>query len=864
MTQFAPDALQQRSAPSSGLTSAEAEARLRLEGYNELPRERRRNIFAIAFAVLREPMLLLLVAAGIVYLFLGDLQEAIVLLASIIVVISITLYQEHKTERALDALRDLSSPRALVIRDGQLQRIAGREVARGDLIRLAEGDRVPADAVLRECTSLAVDESLLTGESVPVRKVSQGSAGAPEGLESVRPGGDDQPVVYSSTLVVGGQGTAEVFATGLRTEIGRIGKALVTVRPEETPLQREVKRLVGMLAVAAFSLCAVVILIYALLRHDWIEGILSGITLAMALIPEEFPVVLAVFLALGAWRIAQRHVLTRRMPAIEALGAATVLCVDKTGTLTLNRMAVSAFFAQGALYDVTIDPERPLPEAPQETLRYAILASQAEPFDPMERALITLGERAFSEPVTGRWVFEKEYPLTPDLLAVTRVGRLEQSDAFTVATKGAPEAVAHLCRLDETQRRELHEQVSVMAREGLRVLGVARATFAGEGFPDDPRAFDFQFVGLLGLADPIRPAVPEAIQECYTAGIRVVMITGDYPETARAIARQIGIHQPDIAITGMELDVMTDADLRERVKDASIFARVVPAQKLRLVQALKSNGEVVAMTGDGVNDAPALKAADIGIAMGSRGTDVAREASSLVLLDDDFTSIVHAVRLGRRVFANLRDAIAYLLAVHVPIAGMSLLPVLLGWPLALLPVHIVFLEFIIDPACSVVFEAEPEASDIMRQPPRNPNAPGLSWGLFLISAAQGLSVLVIVFTIFAIDFNLYHNSAEARALAFTTLVVANLALIFANRSWTRTIFATLRMPNRTLWWMVGGAAAVLALSLFVPFLRTLFQFAPLHVQDLLLTIAAGVASILWFEALKVIRRLRHARKALAA
>ncbi len=864
MAQFAPDALQQRSTPSSGLTSAEAEARLRQEGYNELPRERRRNIFAIAFAVLREPMLLLLVAAGIVYLFLGDLQEAIVLLASIIVVISITLYQEHKTERALDALRDLSSPRALVIRDGQLQRIAGREVARGDLIRLAEGDRVPADAVLRECISLTVDESLLTGESVPVRKAPWSSAGAPEGLESVRPGGDDQPVIYSSTLVVGGQGTAEVFATGPRTEIGRIGKALVTVRPEETPLQHEVKRLVGMLAIAAFSLCALVIIIYALLRHDWIEGILSGITLAMALIPEEFPVVLAVFLALGAWRIAQRHVLTRRMPAIEALGAATVLCVDKTGTLTLNRMAVSAFFAQGALHDVTIDPERPLPEAPQETLRFAILASQAEPFDPMERALVTLGERAFSEPVTSRWTFVREYPLTPDLLAVTRVGRFGQSDTSTVATKGAPEAVAHLCRLDETQLGELHEQVSVMARDGLRVLGVARATFAGEELPDDPRAFDFQFVGLLGLADPIRPAVPEAIEECHTAGIRVVMITGDYPETARAIARQIGIHQPDIAITGVELDAMSDDDLRERVKDASIFARVVPAQKLRLVQALKANGEVVAMTGDGVNDAPALKAADIGVAMGGRGTDVAREAASLVLLDDDFTSIVHAVRLGRRVFANLRDAIAYLLAVHVPIAGMSLLPVLFGWPLALLPVHIVFLEFIIDPACSVVFEAEPESADIMQRPPRNPNAPGLNWRLFLISVAQGLSVLAIVFTIFAIDFNQSHNSAEARALAFTTLVVANLALIFANRSWTRTIFATLRMPNPTLWWMVGGAMTVLALALFVPFLRTLFQFAPLDLQDVLLTILAGGASILWFEALKFVRRLRSARRPLAS
>jgi Ca2+-transporting ATPase len=855
------------SAWHDGLSSAEARERLAAEGDNELPRERRKSMLTIALSVLREPMLLLLVAAGVLYVFLGDLREALVLLASIGVVVGITLYQERKTERALDALRDLASPRALVIRDGHPQRIAGREVVRGDLVLLAEGDRVPADAVVRESVSLAADESLLTGESVPVRKVAWSGTGPPP---PARPGGDDLPFVYSGTLITGGQGLAMVAATGAHTEIGAIGKALHAVAPEQTPLQREVGRLAKLLAMAAFGLCVVVIGAYALLRHDLIAGILAGITLAMALIPEEFPVVLAIFLALGAWRIAQRRVLTRRMPAVEALGSATILCVDKTGTLTRNQMAVSRLYTHGAIFDVTAQPEHPIPVAHQETVRTAILASPVEPFDPMERALLDLGARIAAEPVTHGLHLVREYPLTPRLLAVTRVwsrDTLHGEHELLVAAKGAPEAIAHLCRMDAADWHETQARVSAMARDGLRVLGVARATLPPDtasqadaddvaALPADPTGFRFELVGLIGLADPIRPSVPGAVRECVSAGVRVIMITGDYPETARAIARRIGLPRPDECITGEELDTMSDEALRERIRDTAVFARVVPAQKLRLVRALEANGEVVVMTGDGVNDAPALKAAHIGIAMGGRGTDVAREAASLVLLDDDFAAIVQAIRLGRRIFDNLRDAIAYLLAVHVPIAGMSLIPILLGAPLVLLPVHIVLLEFVIDPASSIAFEAEPEAADVMRRPPRDPREPSLGRRLIVPSLLQGASVLVIVFAVYFIDLRLYANAGEARALAFTTLVIANLALIFANRSWTHIIPATLRTPNPALWWVTGGALAVLALALYVPFLRDLFQFAPLHPIDLALCLAAALLSITWFELFKLVRSRR--------
>jgi Ca2+-transporting ATPase len=437
---------------------------------------------------------------------------------------------------------------------------------------------------------------------------------------------------------------------------------------------------------------------------------------------------------------------------------------------------------------------------------------------------------------------------------MSEVWRSRDGEDYVIAAKGAPEAIAELCHLGAAQAERLSRQVRSMADTGLRVLGVANASFRPANLPGEQHAFDFRFVGLVGLADPIRPAVPDAIRECSAAGIRVVMITGDYPATAQSIARQIGLTAPDDWVSGPDLDRMDDAELQRRITTVNICARVVPEQKLRLVNALKANGEVVAMTGDGVNDAPALKAAHVGIAMGGRGTDVAREASALVLLDDDFSSIVRAVRQGRRIFDNLRKAMAYIIAIHVPIAGLSLLPVLFGWPLLLLPVHVVFLELVIDPACSVVFEMEPEEADVMRRPPRDPREPLFSGGMLGLSLLQGLSVLLIVLTVFLIARSWGHDDLDSRALTFTTLIVANLGLILANRSWSRTILATLRTPNPALWWVLGGAVTLLGLVLYVPFLCALFRFDVLHPDDLLVCFTAGVVSVLWFEGLKLSRK----------
>jgi len=801
-------------------------------------------------------MFQLLMAAGAVYLALGDLGEALMLLGFALVNVVIVAAEERKTERVLEALRDLTSPRALVIRDEVRRRIPAREVVRGDLIILEEGDRVPADALLRSCHDLEIDESLLTGESVPVRKTPwDGSVPPPA------PGGDGQPAVYAATLVTRGQGTAKVVATGRATEVGKIGLALGRAEPEPSSLERETKPLVRSIALAGLSLSIAMLLLYGFGRDDWLGGLLAGITLAMAMVPQEFPLVLAVFLALGAWRLSHRRVLTRRAAAIERLGAATVLCVDKTGTLTQNHMTVRTLVADGARHEVSAGETEALPEHFHALLEFAVLASESDPFDPMERAFHELGARCLAR--TDRphppWTLVHEYPLSPELFAMTHVWDAGEDHRRVVAAKGAPEAIAKLCRLGPDRATTIAREVSAMAEKGMRVLAVAGASFHGASWPAAQNGFDFAFLGLIGLTDPLRSGVPEAIAECRRAGIRVVMVTGDHPTTARAVALEAGLIAGDGAphpalLTGDELSGMGEADLAAAIEGVAGFARVTPSQKLRLVNALKAKGAIVAMTGDGVNDAPSLKSAHIGIAMGGRGTDVAREAAALVLLDDDFASIVAAVRLGRRILDNLGKAMAYILAVHVPIAGLSLLPLLLGWPAVFAPAHIVFLELVIDPVCSIVFEAEPAEPDIMRRPPRNPKRVLFGGWRLGLSLMQGASVLFVLLAILGIARAWGLGEGEARALAFVTLVVANIALILTNRSWTESMLATLARRNPALWWAVGAAAAMLGCVLAFPDLRLLFRFEPLHADDLALCSAAGLASIAWFEALKLARR----------
>ena len=836
----------------TGLSESEAQARLAAEGPNELPRPDRRTPLRIVLEVLREPMFALLIGGGAIYLLLGDFKEALILLAFALLSIVITVVQETRTERVLDALRNLASPRALVVRDGKRRRIAGRDVVRGDFVLLSEGDRVPADARLIESNDLQADESLLTGESVPV-----GKRASPTPVQPIpAPGGEDSPYVYSGSLVVRGSGLAEVVATGPGSAIGRIGQLLRGLETEPPKLQAQTRNLVRLAAIGGGAISLCVMVLYGLFRGGWLEALLAGITIGMSMLPEEFPVVLTVFMAMGAWRISHANVLTRRSAAIEALGSATVLCTDKTGTLTENRMSVAELRTGNAVWR----PHDGVPAAEsfRQLIHHGELASAPEALDPMERAIGDLarmtsgakgqGARSGMKPV-------KVYGLRPELLAVTQAWQPDHGGPLVVAAKGAPEAIARLCRLSSIEVADLESSVDAMAGDGMRVLAVARASHAGTGLPDAPDEFDFKLLGLVGFADPLRASVPAAVAQCRSAGIRVVMITGDYPATAVAIARQAGLDTTE-AVTGDTINGLTDAALTSVARVSQVFARIVPEQKLRIVQALKADGQIVAMTGDGVNDAPSLKAAHIGVAMGGRGTDVAREASSIVLLDDDFGSIVTAIRLGRRIYDNLRKAMTFIVAVHVPIAGLALMPLILGLPIIFSPIHIAFLELVIDPVCSLVFEAEKEEEDVMRRPPRSPAEPLLPVGSIAWGALQGAFTFAMAGGMFLLALRNGVPDDEVRALTFVALVLGIFSLTLVNRSFNPSLRLALLRPNVALVSILLGVCAVLGSSLAVPALRELFRFGKLHFDDLALTIGSALLILVVLELLKPFWRAR--------
>ncbi|MEO7324065.1 MAG: cation-translocating P-type ATPase [Dokdonella sp.] len=826
-----------------GLDPQEAARRLCAQGPNVLPGGESKSIFAIVLGVVAEPMFLMLLVAGGLYLALGNRAEAAFLLSFVFVVIGIALMQERKTQRALESLRELSAPRALVIRGGHEIRIPGRDVVQGDILVLHEGDRIAADASLLE-GHLDVDESLLTGEAVPVTKLP----------------GDHSALLFASTVVTKGVGMAEVSATASATAVGRIGAALDSTVEPVSGLQKASRRLIRNLTIGGLLLACVYCLVDWLWdRHGFLESVLAAIALTMAILPEEIPVILTVFLALGAWRISRHKVLTRRISAVESLGAITVLAVDKTGTLTQNRMQVAMLATPDESFrdEGAVD----LPESFHILVEFAMLATPLDPFDPMEKAIQQFGLRwlAGTEHVHAQFVPEFEYGLSPDILAMTRVFRGDSPTLHLLATKGAPEAVIDLCHLPDAERDAILRQVEEMAEDGLRVLGVARGEWQGSEWPKSQHDFTFHFLGLVGLIDPPRAEVPAAIAECRAAGVRIVMLTGDHPATARAIARQVGLSDRPQVITGAEIETLTDEALRERMQHVDLCARMQPVQKLRLVQVLQGGGDVVGMTGDGVNDAPALKAADVGIAMGERGTDVAREAAALVLLDDSFARIVAAIRQGRRIHDNITKATGFVFAVHMPIIALALVPALLHWPVLLMPVHIVMLELLIDPACSIVFEAESESSGIMMRPPRAPSESPFSRPRLTYAVAQGLGFACILLFGYGLLISHGGDPAQSRTSVFIALVLGVFVLTLANRDVSRSLL--MRAPARNPWIlrMLGGVSLMLVLVIGVPLLRTIMGLAPPHADTLVASALMLLASVVWLDGLRLATGFLRAR-----
>jgi len=800
-----------------GLDNDTAARRLAQDGPNRLPDGGGRRWRRIAVDTVREPMYLLLAGAAILYLMLGEPREGGFLVGMVGLLLCMTLVQEGRTERALQALRDLSSPTALVRRGGLARRIPASELVADDVVELAEGDRVPADALLLAAAGMMVDESLLTGESAPVAKVA-----APQGSTAAAPGGANLPWVYSGTLVVQGHGLARISATGPRSEIGRIGAALRHITAPPGRLQRETARLARRFALLGVAVSALLVGLLLARGTEPLQALLAGIALSMSMLPEEFPVILTIFPAIGAWRLARSQVLTRRLSAIEILGSTSVLCVDKTGTLTENRMGVARLWRDGVVHEPAAGA--PMPPLHRELLECALRASREQGSDPMEAAFWRLAASAL--PDAGRrprdWSLVHEYGSTPARPALVHVWDSGQGLALVTA-KGAPETIVALCRAHEDRATAALAATAQMARAGLRVLAVARARAAAGRWPEDPADFEFELLGLIGLADPLRADIPAAVAACRDAGLRIVMITGDHPETARAIAHQAGIGDGQV-ITGVQIAALDGDTLARRLDGVAVCARIAPRQKLDIVQALQRGGAVVAMTGDGVNDAPALRAANVGVAMGRRGTDVAREAAELTLLDDRFTALVEAIASGRRIFGNMRKSMCYVMAMHVPIAGMALLPPLLGWPVMLYPLHIVFLELVIDPACSLAFESEPPEKDAMRRPPRAPDERLFGKKAVISALIQGAWVLAPLAALYG--WSLDHLSPpEARTVVFTGLVLCNLMLLMSNRQ-RGGIGGTLRMANPVFWAITVLALLLLAVAILFPAAADMLQLTP--------------------------------------
>lgn len=820
-----------------GLNSEEVEKLQKKYGMNELVSQEKPNMLKKFLGVFKEPMFLLLLIAATVYFLLGAPKDGAIMLVFVGFVASITFIQEWKTEKTMNALKDLTSPKVNTLRNGKNILIKSTELVPGDVVFLSEGERIPADCIVLELSNFSVDESILTGESEYVMKVS--TTQSEKSTDYWK-----KDILYAGTLCVFGKCTAIVKFTGINTEYGKIGKAISEAKDEPTPLQKKVSILVKNIAIAGVILCISVMVASYFYSFDILNSILSGISLAMAIIPEEFPVVLTVFLSMGAYRLAKNNTLMRKISAVETLGSATVLCVDKTGTITQNKMKVKSIYSDGRIFN-NEDLKN------QELSDLMVLSCEKDPYDPMEKAILEAANLSQLETVY-------KYDLSKKIAFDSKTKRMAniyiKDNKYYVAVKGSAETVLGLCNLDKQTMDEINIEIDKMASNGLRVLALADCT--SEEVYEDLECYELTFKGLVGLQDPPKEGVEEAIKLCKKAGIRVVMITGDYSKTAMAIGEEIGLKFTDKVIVGNEIDSLSENELCEVVKSCDVFSRVIPEQKMKIVKALKKNGEIVAMTGDGVNDAPALKSADIGIAMGQRETEVAKEAADMILMDDNFTTIVKSVKDGRRVYDNIRKAMVYILIIHIPIAAMAMFAPLFNLPPLLLPMHIMLLELIIDPTCSIVFEGEPAEANIMDNPPRPPQEPLLTRNLTIKVVLQGIIMFLAAFMPFHYMIDLGISSEYARSFSLITFIVANVTLVLVNRSNTELLYHLIKEKGSKVRLIVNSMALIMVFAIvYIPILNGFFRTEKIGVYPLIFAIVLGFISTGWWEIVKITRKI---------
>ncbi len=783
-------------------------------------------------------MFILLAAAGVIYFLLGEYQEGILLLVAIVLVAGISFYQTIKSDHALEKLKKLTQPSVKVLRNQVLTEIPAEEIVPGDVMLLEEGQAIPADGVILEAHDLSIDESILTGESVPIVK-------------------GDGDTVYAGALLVSGNFFARVSATGLRTELGSLGKSLEEIQVEKTPLQVQISRFVQQMAVAGIFAFLLIWGINYWRSGEVISSLLFGLTIAMSILPEEIPVAFSGFMALGASRMAGLGVLTRQPQTVESLGSATVICADKTGTITDAGMSVKKLYDPVSADSCDCDGAgtQPLSASLEELMKNAVWASEPVPFDAMEKAIHSFFDEHIKNLPKTEYRMIHEYPLSgrPPMMTHLFEG---PSGELIISGKGSVEKILEVCKISEPDRRRALEMARQFSSEGLRVLGVAGGALPYGQIPAKQEDFIWEFKGLVALLNPPKKNAEYVVSEFYEAGMEVKMITGDYPETAMAIAREINLKNSDHFLSGESVMSLSEEELQQEVKDTTIFARVFPEAKLRIIKALKANGEVVAMTGDGVNDGPALKAAHIGVSMGKRGTEIAKAAASLVLVNDDLQGIVDAIAHGRKIYENLKKAVSYIVSIHIPIILTVAIPLILNWKYANIfsPIHVIFLELVMGPTCSIAFESEPAERNLMRVKPRRPSQSFLSIRELSLSVVQGLVISAAVLAVYYLATRTGHSETEVRTMVFSMLVMSNIFLTLVNRSFTFSFIETLKYRNPLIWLMVFLTFLILLATLFVPAIRQLFHFEHIGKTAFLVCTLAAMLGVFWVEGYKLARR----------
>ena len=823
---------------TKGLSTDEVLQARETFGSNALTFKKENGFIDAIKSLAKEPMVALLLVASIIYFISGKTGDGIFLASAIVLVATISLYQDSRSRNALEKLKNFTQPTCKVIRNGELVEINSTDLVIGDSLMVEEGTSIAADGTILQSNDFSVNESILTGESLAVFKDA----------------GKEDHFIYQGTTVASGLAIVTITAIGNATKLGKIGESLESIVEEKTPLEKQISNFVKKMVIAGAIVFLIVWVINYSHSKDVLDSLLKALTLAMSILPEEIPVAFTTFMALGAWRLMKMGIIVKQMKTVETLGSATVICTDKTGTLTENRMSLAKLYIQDS--DTFSDPEKELGDAEKELIRIAMWASEPIPFDPME---IALHDAYFKLPIQDErpdFKMVHEYPLGGKPPMMTHVFK-NQSGTRIIASKGAPEAIIRVSNLKEDEKNKIERAIIALAKDGYRLLAVGEAILEGEQYPEDQSALTFQFKGLIAFYDPPKHNIQNVLQHFYEAGIAVKIVTGDNAATTNAIAKQIGFRHADMTLTGDELMHLPGNEVQRKVADTNVFTRMFPDAKLKIINALKTNNDIVAMTGDGVNDGPALKAAHIGIAMGKKGTEIAKQAASLILVEDDLSKMVDAVAMGRRIYTNLKKAIQYIISIHIPIVLTVFIPLALGWvyPNIFSPVHIIFLELIMGPTCSIIYENEPMEKNTMQQKPRPISNTFFNWKELTKSILQGLAITAG--TLIAYQYAVREGLIEdvTRTMVFTVLISANIFLTLVNRSFYYSIFTTLRYKNNLVILIIGITLLIYALLIYIQPLATFFQFDPLSSKQLAISSGIGFLSVIWFELIKWRKRM---------